>query len=89
MPEVFWHGLSLNRKLSRLERIATERWFGDAFLPNQAMKLFKILLIVLDIALALAAAFVLFPTLMEAASTIPIALAVLLGAGLMLIIYGD
>jgi hypothetical protein len=53
------------------------------------MKLFKTLLIVLDIVLALAAAYVLFPTLIEAAATLPIALAVLLGAGLMLVIYGD
>ncbi len=55
----------------------------------QTMKLFKTLLIVLDIVLALAAAYVLFPTLIEAAATLPIALAVLLGAGVMLIIYGD
>ncbi len=53
------------------------------------MKLFKILLIILDIALALAAVYVLFPTLMEAAATIPIALAALFGAGMMLVIYGD
>jgi len=55
----------------------------------QTMKLFKILLIILDIALALAAVYVLFPTLMEAAATIPIALAALFGAGIMLVIYGD
>lgn len=55
----------------------------------QTMKLFKLLLIVLDIALALAAAYILFPTLMEAAATIPIALAALFGAGIMLVIYGD
>ncbi|HEY9614230.1 hypothetical protein [Allocoleopsis sp.] len=53
------------------------------------MKLFKILLIILDIALAIAAVYVLFPTLMEAAATIPIALAALFGAGIMLTIYGD
>ena len=56
---------------------------------SQTMKLFKILLIILDIALAIAAVYVLFPTLMEAAATIPIALAALFGAGIMLTIYGD
>lgn len=55
----------------------------------QTMKLFTFLLIVLDIALAVVAAYVLFPALMEAATTIPIALAALFGAGIMLVIYGD
>jgi hypothetical protein len=53
------------------------------------MKLFTFLLIVLDIALAVVAAYVLFPALIEAATTIPIALAALFGAGIMLVIYGD
>ncbi|GAB4174819.1 MAG: hypothetical protein Fur006_04890 [Coleofasciculaceae cyanobacterium] len=55
----------------------------------QTMKLFKFLLIVMDIALAVVAAYILFPTLFQAAKTIPIALAALIGAGIILTIYGD
>ncbi len=55
----------------------------------QTMKLFQFLFIVVDVALAVVAVYVLFPTLLEAASTIPIALAALFGAGIILTIYGD
>lgn len=55
----------------------------------QTMKLFQFLLIVLDIALAVVAAYVLFPALFEVAQTIPIAVAALFGAGVILAIYGD
>ncbi len=53
------------------------------------MTLAKLLLIVIDILLALMAAYLLFPSLMGAANTVPIALAALFGAGIMLAIYGD
>ncbi|HEY9672631.1 MAG TPA: hypothetical protein V6D11_14390 [Waterburya sp.] len=53
------------------------------------MTLAKLLLIAIDVLLALMAAYYLFPSLMGAANTVPIALAALFGAGIMLIIYGD
>jgi xanthine/uracil permease len=52
-------------------------------------KVFQMLLIGLDIVLALAAAYTLFPALMNAASTLPVVLAALFAAGVILAIYGD
>ncbi|MEW6494182.1 MAG: hypothetical protein AB1589_16960 [Cyanobacteriota bacterium] len=52
-------------------------------------QVFKLLLLVLDIVLALAAVYTLFPALMNAAATIPVVLAALFGAGIILAIYGD
>ena len=53
------------------------------------MKLPQFLLIVIDVALALAATYILFPSLLHAAASIPIALAALVAAGIIFAVYGD
>lgn len=53
------------------------------------MNLSELLLVLLDVALALAAAYILFPGLTNVAATAPIAIAALFAAGIMFIIYGD
>ncbi len=59
--------------------------YGHQTMP----KVFQLLLIGLDIVLALAAAYTLFPALMNAAATLPVVLAALFAAGIILAIYGD
>jgi hypothetical protein len=77
-----------SQKFGLIGKKVTERWFGDSF-TYQTMNLSELLLILLDIALALAAAYILFPGLSNVAGTAPVAIAALFAAGIMFIIYGD
>jgi hypothetical protein len=62
---------------------------GLECIDYQAMKIPQFLLIVIDVALALAATYLLFPSLLQAAASIPIALAALFAAGIIFAVYGD